>query len=120
MPEEKKIPKSPEQVADVNLESAFSDLFKSSTSGTGEEELLRIASTYSRQITSEQIKCLLFLKVRAETLAEKPRKILEKFVDGWLELKQFNNSDMFVMKALEFISLRKFLNENTFKVNVEK
>ena len=42
------------------------------------------------------------------------------FVDRWLELKQYNNSDAFVMKALEFISLRKFLNENSLKVNIDK
>ncbi len=120
--------------ADVNLEDAFGKLFKSSVSGTGEEELLRIASNYSLQITAKQIKCLLYLEHKAkmfEALAnatEGPEKVkylyifnyLHEFVRRWLELKEHNNSDVFVMRALDSISLRKFINENTLKVNIEK
>lgn len=119
---------------DVNLEDAFSKIFKSSVSGTGEEELLRIASNYSLQINAKQIKCLLFIENKArmfQALAnseETPLKIkyryiseyLREFVVRWLELKQHNNSDVFVMRALDSISLRKFINENTLKVNIEK
>lgn len=107
-----------------NLEEAFSDLFKTSVSGTGEEELLRIASTYSRQISASQIRCLLYIELRAERFRlsgdEITARALHQFVNRWLELKQYNNSDVFVMKALEHISLRKFLNENSLKVNIEK
>ena len=122
------IPKSPniqpqalEPTDDNQLEDIFSKMFQSSVSGTGEEELLRIASTYSRQIHAKQIKVLLYLEYRA-TIAKNlaTKRILKSFVDRWLELKQYNNSDAFVMKALEFISLRKFLNENSLKVNIDK
>jgi hypothetical protein len=104
-----------------NLEDAFQSLFKSSTSGTGEEELLRIASTYSRQISARQIKVLLWMEWEAAT-TDDPKKALRyrTFVDRWLELKQYNNSDMFVMRALDSISLRKFIGENAFKINIEK
>jgi len=123
-----------EETPDVNLEDAFSKLFKSSVSGTGEEELLRIASNYSLQITAKQIKCLQYIEYRAkmfEALAKAETSALRKkyifiaehlhdFVKRWLELKEHNNSDVFVMRALDSISLRKFINENTLKVNIEK
>jgi len=46
--------------------------------------------------------------------------LYRSFIERWLELKQYNNSDMFVMRALDSISLRKFIGENAFKVNIEK
>jgi len=110
-------------MADINLEDAFQNLFKTSASGTGEEELLRIASTYSRQIDSSQILCLLYLEYRATQLKdthEISAQLLHSFVDRWLELKQYNNSASFVVRALETISLRKFINENSLKINVAK
>lgn len=106
--------------ASVNLEDALSGLLKSGVSGTGEEELLRIASTYSRQITARQIRALLYLEMAAVVSSVQVQKMLKHFVERWLELKQYNNSDLFVMKALEFISLRKFINENTMKINLQK
>jgi hypothetical protein len=104
----------------INLEEAFQGLFEGA-SGTGEEELLRIASTYSRQITGEQMRGVIFLKLFGSLLPEENRYIIDEiFIKSWLELKQYNNSAIFVMKALEYISLKKFLGENAIKVNVEK
>lgn len=122
------------QQTDVNLEDAFTNLFKTSVTGTGEEELLRIASNYSLQISAGQIRLLLYIEHKAESFelkaqyAKEPAKAqykwsafyLRNFVRRWLELKQHNNSDVFVMRALDSISLRKFINENTLKVNIEK
>lgn len=105
---------------EINLEDAFQGLFKTSASGSGEEELLRIASNYSRQISGAQMRILLYLEDLAQSLNEKKAKRLQHFLTKWLEYKQYNNSDIFVMKALEHISLRKFINENTLKVNIEK
>lgn len=102
-----------------NLENIFQNLFEQ-TSGTGEEELLRIASTYSRQMTAYQIKGLMLLRFCARWSPEYVREALDDYVANWLEFKQWNNSALFVMKALEFISLKKFLGENAIKVNVEK
>lgn len=106
----------------TNLEDAFQSLFRTSASGTGEEELLRIASTYSRQITASQIKVILYLEwlILNENIPATRKTQLRAFVDRWLELKQYNNSDMFVMRALDSISLRKFIGENAFKINIEK
>ena len=110
------LPRPPSQ-EEVNLEDAFSKLFKSSVSGTGEEELLRIASDYALQINAHQIKLLLYLEFRAEqyrALAKAmPKKerwyfwqadFLSKFVYRWLDLKRHNNSDVFVMRGLDTIS----------------
>lgn len=104
----------------IDLENLFKDLFQQ-TSGSGEEELLRIASTYSRQITGYQMKCILLLEYVSNYLTDEAKKqAILGFLSRWLELKQFNNSAGFVMKALEFISLKKFLGENPIKVNIEK
>lgn len=109
-----------EQTPSVNLEDKVASWLQSSVSGTGEEELLRIASTYSRQISARQIRCLLYIEMVAAVSPEETKKLLTQFIERWLELKQYNNSDIFVMKALEFISLRKFINENTMKLNINK
>lgn len=109
------------QPAQTNLEDAFQDIFKTSQSGSGEEELLRIASQFSLQITAPQIKCLLYILHRADTAKETwVAERLRSFVRKWLEYKQNNNSDIFVMKALEHISLRHFINENSMKINIDK
>lgn len=109
----------PAPTSTENLEDAFQNLFKTSASGTGEEELLRIASQFSMQLSSKQIKALLYLEMLVTE--GHPRRVwIAEFVERWLTLKRNNDSDMFVMKALEHISLRKFLNENSFKVNIEK
>jgi len=108
-----------------NLEDAFGELFKNSTSGTGEEELLRIASRYSLQLSVPQMKALLYLEWWVDEYKKHPITLpksrrIRSFVDRYLELKQYNGSDLFVMKALEYISLRRFINENSMKVNIEK
>lgn len=104
-----------------NLEDAFGNLFKTSASGTGEEELLRIASTYSRQLSTRAIKAILYLEwITAEREGKSYQERMKHFIDRWLELKQYNNSDQFVMRALDSISLRKFIGENAFKINIEK
>lgn len=118
--EEDELTAVPLEKTDVNLEDAFGSLFKTSTSGTGEEELLRIASTYSRQITARMIKALAYLHWLSDHTNEKQKRLIQNFINHWLEYKQFNNSDKFVMRALDSISLRKFIGENAFKVNIEK
>jgi len=104
----------------INLEDAFQDLFKTSASGSGEEELLRIASKHAMQLSAAQIKVLLYLEWQAPIYPEPYRSQITTFIHRYIDLKQNNNSDIFVMKALEHISLRKFINENSMKVNIEK
>ena len=115
-------PETPETAptSEANLEDAFQSLFKTSASGTGEEELLRIASTFSLQLSAGQIKALLYLEWAAEQETEIKQKQIRGFISRWLELKQHNNSDQFVMHALDSISLRKFIGENAFKIDIAK
>ena len=103
---------------DKNLEDIFQGLFQHSESN--DEGLLRIASTFSRQFTSQQIKAIVLLTFVSNWLTEDGKKIVNEFLETWKELKQWNNSALFVMKALEYISLKKFLGENWLKVNVDK
>ena len=120
MNEEENEESEPEKKESVNLEDAFQNLFRTSASGTGEEELLRIASTFSMQITTRQMKALLYLEWASINLSPARRKQITQFVERWLGFKQHNNSDLFIMRALDSISLRKFVGENAFKVNIEK
>jgi len=103
-----------------NLEEAIAGIFRTSVSGSGEEEMLRIASTYSLQISAPQMRLLIYLVVRSYDLGDVEKEKLQTFIKKWLELKSYNSSAAFVMRALESISLRKFINENTMKVNVQK
>lgn len=108
-----------------NLGAAFQQLFGAKLSGTGEEELLRLASTFSVQLSARQVKTLVYLYcyvANAFELDEKPKvaQFFRDFVLKYIEYKQFNNSDIFVMRALDSIALRKFMNENTMKIQVQK
>jgi len=106
------------------LEEAFSNLFAGGTSGTGEEELLRMASKYSMQLNSAQMKCLLYLQFKADYYRVIKKDwladMIENFMLKYLEYKEFNNSAPFVMKIVEYISLRRFLTEQSFKVDIKK
>lgn len=102
-------------VADI-----FGQLFE--TQESGDEGLLKIASQYSLQMSGYQIKGMLMLKLCGIIMNEQEP---EKTIPGWLAeqfktLKQYNKSAPFVMRSLDSISLRKFIGENTFKVNVDK
>jgi len=105
------------------LEDKMQAAFGGTFSGTGEEELLRVASKFSLQYSGAQIRILTYLEDLA--LRYKGRnKIMHDRIKGFIsmycDLKQYNNSDMFVMTALEAISLKKFMGENALRVNVEK
>lgn len=102
-------------VADV-----FGQLFQSQDSG--DEGLLKIASAYSLQIPGDQLKGILLLKTCALYLDQEiPDKTIPGWVaQSWLELKQYNQSAPFIMRALDSIALRKFIGENSTKINVEK
>jgi hypothetical protein len=105
----------------TNLEEAFNDLFKGGTTSTGEEELLRVASKYSMQLTTAQMKCLLYLKWWGNLSGDPVQKMaLDEFCQRWLELKEYNNSASFIMRVIDFISLRRFLTEQSFKVDIQK
>jgi len=106
---------------EVNLEEAFSDLFKGGTTSTGEEELVRVASKYSMQLSTRQMKALLYIHAWATKTKNAAEKLtLDNFIQKWLELKEYNNSAGFIMRVIDFISLRRFLTEQSFKVDSKK
>lgn len=111
-------------MAEQNLEAIGSDFFSSSVSGTGEEELLRIASKFSLQLSANQIKIISYLEYIAYLCEEKElytqQKQLIQFSENYKLMKQHNNSEAFVMRALDSISLRKLINENTLKIDIAK
>lgn len=105
----------------LSTEELFSGLFGASASGTGEEELLRIAAKYSLQLSGRQIRCLIKLNMLADQIPNTPTSLaLHSLITHWLEHKQHHNSGMYVMAALDSIALRRFITTEAFKVNVQK
>jgi len=106
------------------VEDLFQNLFSSSVSGGGEEELLKIASSYALQLSAAQIRALLRLEMHSRNFLRRGKKEiaenLHNFVTRWIELKRNNNSDAFVMRALDAISLRRLIGENAVKVDIQK
>lgn len=109
------------EINEAKAEELFENLTASSASGTGEEELLRIASKFSKQVSMRQIRKLIILKVVAPNFSnETVRQGLKDVVDIWIEYKQYHQSNGYVMAALDAISLRKFINDQTMKINLNK
>lgn len=108
----------------ISVEDAWSKVFATSVSGSGEEELLRLASKFSLQLSTAQMRVLLYLSLRAIDLEDQGRdsdaRKLKHFLEAWREWKQYNHSDVYVMRALDSISLRRLINENTLKVSLDR
>ena len=106
----------------IDFDEALKSIFK--PVGTDEADLLRIASEFSLQLTGDQIKGLLMIDILA-FYCEKAGLVdrvnqLRSFIKNYLEFKSKNNSYKFILSAMREISLSRFINENTTKVNVEK
>lgn len=110
-------------MGDQSVEQKLVELLGSGVTSSGDEELLRLGAKFARQITAPQMRLIVYLYFRAEQIAEKnPKdaKLLQGFVRNWLELKSYNNSDVFIMRFMDSISLRRFWNENSMRANIEK
>lgn len=107
-----------------SLEERFQSLFGSPAMGGEDEKLLDLASNFSVQLSAQQIRILLALHMFADVLEGKGKKdqslILRSFCKKYLELKKNHASDFYVMKALEYISLRKFMQEKPIDVTAIK
>lgn len=102
----------------INSEDLFAGLFKTSASGTGEEELLRIGAGFARQITGSQIKKLCMLQAIMTFCQPETKIALENFIDKYLDYKQYNQSKEYVMRMFDSIALRKYINQDAMKINV--
>jgi hypothetical protein len=106
---------------DLTAENSFSKLFEGAQSASGDQELLKVAADFASQYSGEQMKILCFIhglvSARPDSnFAKKISPVLAKYV----EYKRNHDSAMYVMAALDSIALRKFVNENTMKVNIMK
>lgn len=78
-------------------------------SSGGEEELLKVASKYSLQLSGVQIRGLLLLKIVKKICSKEDQERIDEFTKDYLMYKEYNGSDRFVMAALQEISLKKFI-----------
>jgi len=106
----------------TNIEEVFNELFKGGTTSTGEEEILKTASKYSMQLSAGQIKLLLYINDCAYRIGieTKDGERLMKFIKMWLEWKQYNNSASFIDRIMSHLSLKRFIGENAFRVDIKK
>lgn len=106
---------------DLTAENSFTKLFEGAQSASGDQELLRLAADFAPQYSGQQMKTLCYL---ASLFAARPEsnftKKIQPVVAKFIEYKRNHNSNMYVMAALDSIALRKFVNDNTMKVNVMK
>jgi len=113
-------------IAEESLEDLFQeDIMGNAFEGTsidGDAQLLEVASKHTLQLNGEQIKVILYVDHIME-LMEFPQ--VEKtawanFKKNYILYTSHNNSQPFIQQVLGHISLRRFINENTLKVSVDK
>jgi len=110
----------------VNIEDVMGNFLSGESGVGGDEELLKVASQYALVLKGKQIKVLLWLKVKIELyklgneMEKKRAVVLETYVKQYIEWKSYHNAQNFIMRALDNISLRRFINENSLKVNIDK
>ena len=107
----------------AKMEVGF-DTFVESLQSGGDEELLRVASAHARQYTSDQIKVLIFLgmlvKIYNYQGDDLTAELVQFVIDEFKELKRYNNSDRFVMRALDSISLRRLMNNDSINFQLKR
>lgn len=109
------------------IQDRFQALLGSGGSGGEDEKMLELAAKYSVQLSAQQIRILLAInfiadmhEMRATDLSLGYAKVLRSFLKKYIEYKQYHASDFFVSRAIENLSLRRFINSDAFKVNVQK
>lgn len=100
---------------DIALNSLFKEEKKNN-----EAEIVDIAQKYSLQLNIRQIKAILYLNYIKNDLKNNDKAKIEEFIKKYIELKIHNASASFIIKILENIALKKFINEDTFKININK
>lgn len=104
-----------------NIEKLVATLFADSSSASGEEEMLRLASKFALQLGDTQIKALMLLQLFRDRYAgASPAQMVSNFIENYLEYKQYNESDRYVMTALKYTSLAMYIKENAFQVKIDK
>jgi len=113
-------------VAEESLEDLFQeDIMGNAFEGSsvdGDAQLLEVASKHTLQLTGQQIKAILYVDHIFElgNFEEKEKRAWENFKKNYITYTSHNNSQPFIQQVLGHISLRRFINENTLKVSVDK
>jgi len=106
------------------LADKFQQLLGSGGGAGEDEKLLELASSFSVQISGAQLRVLMSLYTFSDVLElnGKPEqaKLVRSFIKKYLELKKYHGSDFYVMRALDSISLRKFMSQTPIGVDVIK
>lgn len=94
----------------MEIEKSASDLLLEKLgSGGGEEELLKVASKYSLQLSGLQMRGIMLLKLIKSYCNDTDKARIDEFCEEYIKMKEFNGSDLFIMSALREISLKKFI-----------
>lgn len=109
----------------INLEDAFSDLLgggMEAESIDGDAQLLEVASKHTLQLDGMQIKALLYIEMFSSLYLtkESEKNALENFKKNYIRYTSHCASQPFIERVLAAISFRRFINENTLKVNIDK
>ena len=88
----------------------------------GDAQLLEVASKHTLQLNAEQIKAILYLNYLKDIYLtnEKEKVALNEFIKTYVQYTSHNSSQGFITEILGAISFRRFINENTLKINVGK
>jgi len=112
-----------ESEKEISLQERFQQLLGSSSMGGDDEKLLELASSFSVQLSASQIRILLALNMFGDILELEGNRgslVIRNFIKKFIELKKFHGSDFFVMRALDSVSLRRFMQEKPIGVDVIK
>lgn len=108
-----------------SIAERFNELFGSTAVGGDDEKLLETATKFAVQLSADQVRILSTLAMVADALEfvekkEAQAKVLRSFIKNYIMYKQFHGSDFFAMRALDSISLRKFMGPNPISLDVVK
>jgi uncharacterized protein YacL (UPF0231 family) len=104
-----------------NLAKFFENLFQASSIGEAEAETLRVATQYTIFLDGQKIRALTLLYLYSKiTDDEEEKKLIEAFLEKYLEFQRYNQAQKFIVKVLESLTLKRYLGENWLKVEVQK
>lgn len=94
-----------------------------SSSGGGDEEILKLASKYALQLNPFQMGTIMRLKMFAIDYGESNPKLQIKiatFLKEYLDLKHYHESGMFIQRIIADLSLKRIIPQDATKINVMK
>lgn len=100
----------------IELQEQINEILAGSSAGEGESELIQALERKTLNLSINQIKALLFLKVLYPD-----NKYIKQFINDYLEFKKYNNAYSIILKGIELISLHNFIKGRLkFNINLSK